>query len=208
MWPGDLLASSPAKGVRRRLEAWVPLYAQLVVDTTVEAAARGWVIRWGRLRRMLCPIAGRRAFGSTRISTATCIETLVRFAHRPRTTAGAWPRACAVDASEAARNSRQRNRRDGGDPFCLRTSATFLGCVRRARPTAVLTNGLDTRGEAAPNVPSLQSNRVDGRISPDSPGARAGRPPCGEGTWVRAREGVEACSRGRVPGAIGSDCLH
>jgi predicted transcriptional regulator of viral defense system len=53
-----------------------------------------------------------RAFGSTRISTATCIATIVACAPRPKYRGGAWPRVRAADRQRSSRTRRQRNLRD------------------------------------------------------------------------------------------------
>ena len=85
--PGDLLAvigSEEALGAD--LEAWCRFTRNTLVDKTVELARTRWVIRFGEAPANADAARPIRfpPFGSTRISTATCIATTVACAPHPK----------------------------------------------------------------------------------------------------------------------------
>ena len=96
--PGDLLAViSGEASVGADLEAWCRFTRNTLVDTTVEAGRTRWVIRCGAAPANPTPIVlSARAFGSTRISTATCVATTAACAPRPKRHGGrSASRACS-----------------------------------------------------------------------------------------------------------------
>jgi len=87
--PGHLVAVvGDEEGVGLELEAWCRFTGNPLLETKVESGRASFVFRCGQFLRPKTIGRSARDFGSTRISTVTCIATTAAFVRRPPCRAG------------------------------------------------------------------------------------------------------------------------
>ena len=91
--PGDLVAVvGDEPGIGPELETWCRFTGNPLLETTVENGRTRWVFRYGAVRCASEKTIARwaRGFGSTPISTVTCIATTAACVPRPPRRDGNW----------------------------------------------------------------------------------------------------------------------
>jgi pyruvate-formate lyase-activating enzyme len=79
----------------------------------------------------------------------------------------------------------------GGEPFLLEDIGEILAACASAAPTTVLTNGMLFAGRRIESVQGLPRDRIVLQISLDSPTPERHDAHRGQGTWARARDGIQ-----------------
>jgi sulfatase maturation enzyme AslB (radical SAM superfamily) len=79
----------------------------------------------------------------------------------------------------------------GGEPFLLEDIGEILAACASAAPTTVLTNGMLFAGRRIESLRSLPRDRMVLQISLDSPTPERHDAHRGQGTWARARDGIQ-----------------
>jgi pyruvate-formate lyase-activating enzyme len=191
--PGDLLAVVSSEGdLSADLEVWCRFTRNTLVDTTVEAGRRRWMIRCGEApanadadRRV-----GSRLWLYTNFDcNLHCDYCCVRSSPKaPRRELG-LARVQRI-ASEAAELGVDEIFVTGGEPFLLSDLGDILAACCASAPTTVLTNGMLFAGRRLQTLRSLPRDRLTLQISLDSPTPERHDRHRGEGAWVRAWAGI------------------
>src|SRR5215470_3658499 len=143
--PGDLIAirSSDAR-VGVDLEAWCRFTHNSLVDTTVEADRRRWVVRYGTVPESPetgRPIGSRLWLYTNFDCNLRCDYCCVRSSPRAPRRALGLKRVRQI-AAEAAALGVAEIFVTGGEPFLLAEIGEILAACAAAAPTTVLTNGM------------------------------------------------------------------
>jgi hypothetical protein len=133
--PGDLVAVvGDEERIGPELETWCRFTGNALLEATFEKGRPRWVFRCGTVR---CPkTSGRwaRGFGSTRISTVTCIATTAACVPRPPRRDGNWGSYAYSGSLVRRRNlASKKIFVTGGEPFLLEDigrDSAFLRCSR------------------------------------------------------------------------------
>lgn len=192
--PGDLLAViSSERGLGTDLEAWCRFTRNTLVDTTVEAGRTRWVIRCGEAPAEADanrPIGSRLWLYTNFDCNLHCDYCCVRSSPKvPRRELG-LARVQQI-AREAAELGVSEIFVTGGEPFLLADIGDILAACTATAPTTVLTNGMLLAGRRLQTLCLLPRDRLTLQISLDSPTPERHDRHRGEGSWVRAWEGIE-----------------
>lgn len=191
--PGDLVAiiGEPSLGID--LEAWCRFTRNSLIDTTVEADRKRWVIRYGEAPANTAverPVGSRLWLYTNFDCNLRCDYCCVRSSPKaPR-------RALGLEhvqriAVEAAALGVSEIFVTGGEPFLLADIGEMLAACAAATPTTVLTNGMLFAGRRLETLRSLPRDRVTLQISLDSPIPERHDRHRGKGTWARAWKGIQ-----------------
>src|SRR5262249_12170934 len=198
--PGDLLAvvsSNPDLGAD--LELWCRFTRNTLVDTAVEADRTRWMIRCGEAAANADtdrPVGSRLWLYTNFDCNLQCSYCCVRSSPKaPRRRLG-LARVRRI-AQEAAELGVREIFVTGGEPFLLSDIGDILLACAAAAPTTVLTNGMLFSRRRLETLRCLPRDRVTLQISLDSPSPGRHDRNRGQGTWVRAWQGIE---RARVEG--------
>jgi uncharacterized Fe-S cluster-containing radical SAM superfamily protein/TusA-related sulfurtransferase len=195
--PGDLLAiTSSDASVGTDLEVWCRFTRNTLVDSSVEAGRRRWVIRCGAAPEN--PDAPRPVGSCLWLYTnfdcnLRCDYCCVRSSPSVPRRALGLERVQRI-AEEAATIGVKEIFVTGGEPFLLVDIARIITACAGAAPTTVLTNGMLFSGHRLEALRSLSRDRVTLQISLDSPTPELHDRHRGRGTWARAWEGIK-CAR-------------
>ncbi len=192
--PGDLVAIvSGEASVGVELEAWCRFTRNSLVDMTVEAGRRRWVVRFGQAPANSDadrPIGSRLWLYTNFDCNLQCDYCCVRSSPKaPRRELGLERvRRIAIEAAELGVSEIFVT---GGEPFLLPDIGGILTACAAAAPTMVLTNGLLFAGRRLETLRSLPRARLTLQISLDSPTPERHDRHRGKGTWARAWKGIE-----------------
>jgi TusA-related sulfurtransferase len=210
--PGDLIAIvSGEASVGVDLEAWCRFTHNSLVDTSVEAGRRRWVVRCGEAPLSADadrPVGSRLWLYTNFDCNLRCDYCCVRSSPKaPRRALGLERvRRIAVEAAELGVREIFVT---GGEPFLLEDIGEILTACAAAAPTTVLTNGMLLTGRRLECLRSLPRERVTLQISLDSPMPERHDLHRGRGTWARACKGIERARaegfRVRLAATVSSD---
>jgi Radical SAM superfamily len=192
--PGDLVGvTSCEAGLDTDLEVWCRFTRNTLVDTSVEAGRRRWVIRCGEAPANTDtdrPIGSRLWLYTNFDCNLHCDYCCVRSSPRaPRRELGLG-RIQRI-AREAAELGVSEIFVTGGEPFLLADIGDILAACTAAAPTTVLTNGMLLAGRRLQILSSLPRDRLTLQISLDSPTPERHDRHRGKGTWLLAWKGIE-----------------
>ncbi|HKX10871.1 MAG TPA: radical SAM protein [Stellaceae bacterium] len=210
--PGDLIAvQSNDAGVGVDLEAWCRFTRNSLVDSTIEAGRRRWVVRYGEASE---PADTRHSVGS-RLWLYTNFDCNLRCDYCcVRSSPKAPRRALGLErirriAAEAATLGVAEIFVTGGEPFLLADIGEILMACAATAPTTVLTNGMLLAGRNLKTLRALPRERLTLQISLDSPTPERHDRHRGEGSWARALKGIERARaegfRVRLAATVSSD---
>lgn len=192
--PGDLIAvSSHDERVGVDLEAWCRFTHNSLVDSTMEAGRRRWVVRYGKAPE---PADTRHSVGS-RLWLYTNFDCNLRCDYCcVRSSPKAPRRALGLErvrriAAEAAALGVAEIFVTGGEPFLLADIGEILTACAAAAPTTVLTNGMLLAGRNLKTLRALPRDRLTLQISLDSATPERHDRHRGQGSWARAWNGIE-----------------
>ena len=194
MRPGDLVAvTSGEASVGAELEAWCRFTRNTLVDMTVEAGRKRWVIRYGEAPAntdVERPVGSRLWLYTNFDCNLRCDYCCVRSSPKaPRRALGLERvRQIAIEAAELGVSEIFVT---GGEPFLVADIGEILAACAAAAPTTVLTNGMLLTGRRLETLRSLARDRVTLQISLDSPTPELHDRHRGKGTWARAWKGIE-----------------
>ncbi len=191
--PGDLVAViSSEASVGADLEAWCRFTRNTLVDTTVEAGRKRWVVRYGEAPEIAeadRPVGSRLWLYTNFDCNLHCDYCCVRSSPKAPRRALGLERVRRI-AREAAELGVSEIFVTGGEPFLLEDIGEILVACAAAAPTTVLTNGMLFAGRRLETLRSLPRDRVTLQISLDSPTPERHDRHRGRGTWARAWRGI------------------
>jgi len=192
--PGDLIALvGDDDGVGPELETWCRFTGNPLLEAGAENGRARFVFRCGAVQ---APADDNRPVGS-RLWLYTnfdcnlhCDYCCVRSSPTaPRRELG-LARVQRI-AHEAAEVGVKEIFVTGGEPFLLEDIGEILAACASAAPTTVLTNGMLFAGRRIESLRSLPRDRMVLQISLDSPTPERHDAHRGQGTWARARDGIQ-----------------
>src|SRR3984885_3770771 len=191
---GDLIAiTSDQPTIAPDIDAWCRFTGNTLIETSADATATRCVIRCGAAPEDLDverPVGSRLWLYSNFDCNLSCDYCCVRSSpSAPRRELG-LARVQRI-ASGAPALGVCEIFVTGGEPFLLADIGEVLAACAASAPTTVLTNGMLFGGRQLAALLSLPRDRVTIQISLDSPTAECHDAHRGQGTWARAREGIE-----------------
>jgi pyruvate-formate lyase-activating enzyme len=192
--PGDLIALvGDDDGVGPELETWCRFTGNPLLEAGAENGRARFIFRCGAVQ---VPADDNRPVGS-RLWLYTnfdcnlhCDYCCVRSSPTaPRRELG-LARVQRI-AHEAAEVGVKEIFVTGGEPFLLEDIGEILAACASAAPTTVLTNGMLFAGRRIESLRSLPRDRMVLQISLDSPTPERHDAHRGQGTWARARDGIQ-----------------
>ena len=191
---GDLIAiTSDQPTIAPDIDAWCRFTGNTLIETSADATATRCVIRCGAAPADLDferPVGSRLWLYSNFDCNLSCDYCCVRSSpSAPRRELG-LARVQRI-ASEAPALGVCEIFVTGGEPFLLADIGEVLAACAASAPTTVLTNGMLFGGRQLAALLSLPRDRVTIQISLDSPTAECHDAHRGQGTWARARVGIE-----------------
>jgi hypothetical protein len=192
--PGGLLAlTGDPLAIGTDLETWCRFTGNSLVASTSEPGGTRWVIRCGAAPAesdVGRPVGSRLWLYTNFDCNLRCDYCCVRSSpNAPRRGLG-LARVQRI-AREAPALGVTEIFVTGGEPFLLPDIAGILAACAAAAPVTVLTNGMLFSGSRLRALQALARDRVTLQISLDSATPEGHDRHRGEGTWVRAWEGIQ-----------------
>jgi pyruvate-formate lyase-activating enzyme len=192
--PGDLIALvGDDGGVGSELETWCRFTGNPLLEAGVENGRSRFVFRCGVVP---APADDNRPVGS-RLWLYTnfdcnlhCDYCCVRSSPTAARRELGLARVQRI-AREAAQVGVKEIFVTGGEPFLLEDIGEILAACASAAPTTVLSNGMLFTGRRIETLRSLPRDRMVLQISLDSPTPERHDAHRGQGTWARARDGIQ-----------------
>jgi organic radical activating enzyme/TusA-related sulfurtransferase len=210
--PGDLFAViGDEELLGADLEAWCRFTRNTLVETSVDSARTRWVIRCGEApanAEAARPVGSRLWLYTNFDCNLHCDYCCVRSSPKVARRELGLTRIRRI-AREAAEIGVSEIFVTGGEPFLLADIGEILASCIAAAPTTVLTNGMSLSERRLQMLRSLASDRLTLQISLDSPTSEIHDRHRGEGTWLRAWQGIERAQREgfrvRLAASVSSD---
>jgi len=191
---GDLVAViSRDAGIGPELEAWCRFTRNSLIDVAVEEGRTRWVLRYGEVPADVGddrPVGSRLWLYTNFDCNLSCDYCCVRSSPKAPRRALGVERVRRI-ASEAGDLGVREIFVTGGEPFMLPDIGEILGACAAAAPTTVLTNGMLFAGCRLATLRALPRERITLQVSLDSPTPERHDGHRGQGTWVRALQGIE-----------------